>query len=401
MSVQTIAETASPVHSPSAPGAPQMESVAAGPLADTAAETAADQHTAAPLCVACGRLPQKTRKLCLSCLAADAMVWRNLGQWPDTFTNADKEAFLREASLKRLEDPRLQWKNLRTMLVERMVRTRIHQHRQSFGGKFLPESCWEKKGFTKDHIHRSAKEWSDGLQDWTYQVCIKEIQEVQVREECAQYVMEREMEVRNRRNKKQGKRDAPEAFDLPDVEEAAAGPRDDGQKRTKRGEKDIAKEEARQARAKAAAAKKAAREEESAQQKTRQLLALATKHMQAAESWVKKLDNVLGSAQGVLDAGVCQNSLHYKACETAAEKLRRYLHEAKDIVQKAGRGETVKEDALQKENLDQLKAAGPALRGLQGEIDLVKPPRPAAKKKARKTAAPNEAEEDCPTQAYP
>ena len=362
---------------------------------DVAAAGPQDVAAAGPFCSVCGLHPQKTRKMCVKCLATDTMVWRHLGSWPPTFDTSDKEEFLRSAAQERLENPRLDWKNLKCLLVEKMVRSRIKQHKQSYGGKYLPLECWLTQGFTEKHVLRSKKEFNKDIDDWTYQVCIKESQEIDMREECAQFVMEREMEVRKRKDKKGEKRGVDDPWDVPDVAPAAAGPPEVAKKpKTEQATaKAAAKEAARAVREERAAAKKAAAAEEENKRLSRKMLAVASKHVQSAESLVKRLDKAVEEGARILGEAVCRGSLHYAACLSASKCLKDFLSEAQTIVQKVGRGEAVSESALNMENLAHLKAAPPALRGLQGEIEASRPEKPAPKRRCKKGNAGDEGKE--------
>ena len=343
-------------------------------------------------CSICALYPQKTRKMCVKCLATDTMVWRHLGSWPPTFDTSDKEEFLRSAAQERLENPRLEWKNLKCSLVEKMTRTRIKRHQQSYGGKYMPLECWLTQGFSEKHVLRSKKEFNADIDDWTYQVCIKECHEMDIREECATFLMEREMEVRKKKNKKGEKRSGENDWEVPDLEPSAAGPLHEAKKqKTDQGDaKASAKEAARAVREEQAAAKKAAAAQEAGQRLSRKLLATASKHVQGAESLVKRIDKAVEEAAGSLGETVCRGSLHYAACVTASKSLKDFLQEAQVIVQKVGRGEVLAESALNMENLAHLKAAPPALRGLQGEIAESRPEKAAPKRRGKRQEAANE-----------
>ena len=398
-----MAETSPTVSAEVAAAAPLDPPAPAGPPKDR------------PLCSACGQFAVTARQLCKQCLATTTMVWRNIGGWPAEFGDAEKKEFLKSATLKRLEDPRLQWKTLKCSLEERLVRSRVRQETESFGGKFLPMGCWLQQGFSEEHIKRSPQEYSESLGDTVYQLRVRETQETEIKRDVSEFIMGREAAAQKKKEKGQKKRDVPEDWEVPEEEAAAsaAGPRvaghhgkkDEDRKR----QKEMAKAAAEEARAKAAAEKKAQREQEANQKLTRRLLAIATNKVQPVDAMLKRLGKAFGDAEKYMPADKIAASIHHGVCREAEAKFKLFLEQSQALIRKAAEGAVVQdESALDTEAVNHLRAAGPALRGLQGEIDAARPERPKRAKKGKEegvepaAAAPpaEKRPEDVATQPY-
>ena len=115
---------------------------------------------------------------CKVCDAANRALRRNLGELPEelnTFGSQEREDFYKElADKKREQKGNLAFQSVKAHLCTALTQRRIQEHSKTVKGRFLPQSVWEKKGWTTEQVEASPKEW-DEKYGWVYRVDVKEL----------------------------------------------------------------------------------------------------------------------------------------------------------------------------------------------------------------------------------
>ena len=82
-----------------------------------------------------------------------------------------------------------------------MAKEQVKQRRLEVGGTYLPLSVYAAKGYTidADFESRNARQWSDGLQCWTYLLNEVSAPKSDIQSSVERSVMEAERNVRKRK----------------------------------------------------------------------------------------------------------------------------------------------------------------------------------------------------------
>ena len=93
--------------------------------------------------------------------------------------------------------------------------SKAKEKRLDVGDTYLPLSVNQQRGYKADDgfCSRNAKQWSDGLQEWTYLLCETSINDAEITKNVESEVAEAERQVKKRKMKdedKDKKKDAEE-----------------------------------------------------------------------------------------------------------------------------------------------------------------------------------------------
>ena len=131
------------------------------------------------------------KKHCLLCAATNTMVRRQLGEWPESMTHAEKNEFFSKAAVERAaRSGRLSWAVAKASLEEVLVRKRVREEEHALGGPFLPLKVWLSQGYEEAQVLAGNYEWSPQL-GHTYQVQVHTAVDRDVRTEVRKLLLQR------------------------------------------------------------------------------------------------------------------------------------------------------------------------------------------------------------------
>ena len=143
---------------------------------------------------------------CRVCNALYSLLRRNLA-WPPvqfaTMTEEQQAQFWAQCQKDRDESMKSSfcYSRVKDTLTKVMTEEQVKQRRLEVGGTYLPLSVYEAKGYKIDaeFESRNARQWSDGLQCWTYLLNEASAPKSDIQSSVERSVMEAERNVRKRK----------------------------------------------------------------------------------------------------------------------------------------------------------------------------------------------------------
>ena len=143
---------------------------------------------------------------CRECNSIYTMLRRHQ-QWPPACFNGlsaeDQAEFWSRCKKEKEDGSSFNYKRVRDALVRTTTESRSKEKRLDVGGTYLPLSVYQQKGYNIDDgfCTRNAKQWSDGLQEWTYLLCETSVNDAEITKNIESEVAEAERQVKKRKMK--------------------------------------------------------------------------------------------------------------------------------------------------------------------------------------------------------
>ena len=207
---------------------------------------------------------------------------------------------------------------VRGLLLDKLVEQETHQVKTTVGGKFLPLSVYEKKGFNTKVIEETAEKQKSDMFGYVYRVPILEVKHSKIEEEVRTRLLEAERRIGKRKaTKKAAKEDeSDEEIDVKEWQSIDSSSDDEGRKhkgKSRGGTK-----------AKAASKKSKVSKEEQAQAKKANNEILG-----AARKGLRLLEPVLKEAKKACKSANCTQDL-----KDESDAIASVVKECKNITQK-------------------------------------------------------------------
>ena len=186
---------------------------------------------------------------------------------------------------------------VRGLLLDKLVEQETHQVKTTVGGKFLPLSVYEKKGFNTKVIEETAEKQKSDMFGYVYRVPILEVKHSKIEEEVRTRLLEAERRIGKRKaTKKAAKEDeSDEEIDVKEWQSIDSSSDDEGRKHKGKSRGG--------AKAKAASKKSKVSKEEQAQAKkaNNEILGAARKGLRLLEPVLKEAKKACKSANCTQD----------------------------------------------------------------------------------------------------
>ena len=145
---------------------------------------------------------------CRSCNAVYTMLQRNL-RWPPpefaAMSEGKQQNFFQQCAIDKQESERscFSYSRVKDSLTKILVDETIKQKKVMVGGTYLPKSVYESRGYVLDSEfeNRNPKQWSEGLQQWTFLLCETTISEGEIKNSIEKSLLESERQVKKRKAK--------------------------------------------------------------------------------------------------------------------------------------------------------------------------------------------------------
>lgn len=147
---------------------------------------------------------------CRECNSIYSMLRRHQ-QWPPACFNglsAENQAeFWSRCKKEKENGSSFNYKRVRDVLVRTTTESKCKEKRLDVGGTYLPLSVYQQRGYKIDDgfCSRNAKQWSDGLQEWTYLLCETSVNDAEITKSIESEVAEAERQVKKRKMKDEDK----------------------------------------------------------------------------------------------------------------------------------------------------------------------------------------------------
>ena len=207
---------------------------------------------------------------------------------------------------------------VRGLLLDKLVEQETHQVKTTVGGKFLPLSVYEKKGFNTKVIEETAEKQKSDMFGYVYRVPILEVKHSKIEEEVRTRLLEAERRIGKRKaTKKAAKEDeSDEEIDVKEWQSIDSSSDDEGRKHKGKSRGG--------AKAKAASKKSKVSKEEQAQAKKANNEILG-----AARKGLRLLEPVLKEAKKACKSANCTQDL-----KDESDAIASVVKECKNITQK-------------------------------------------------------------------
>ena len=207
---------------------------------------------------------------------------------------------------------------VRGLLLDKLVEQETHQVKTTVGGKFLPLSVDEKKGFNTKVIEETAEKQKSDMFGYVYRVPILEVKHSKIEEEVRTRLLEAERRIGKRKaTKKAAKEDeSDEEIDVKEWQSIDSSSDDEGRKHKGKSRGG--------AKAKAASKKSKVSKEEQAQAKKANNEILG-----AARKGLRLLEPVLKEAKKACKSANCTQDL-----KDESDAIASVVKECKNITQK-------------------------------------------------------------------
>ena len=143
---------------------------------------------------------------CRACNNLYTLLRRNLAWPPAQFATMSEEQqaqFWAQCQKDREESMKSSfcYSRVKDTLTKVMAKEQVKQRRLEVGGTYLPLSVYAAKGYTidADFESRNARQWSDGLQCWTYLHNEVSVSESDIHSTVERTIVEAERNVRKRK----------------------------------------------------------------------------------------------------------------------------------------------------------------------------------------------------------
>ena len=142
---------------------------------------------------------------CRECNSIYSMLRRHQ-QWPPACFNGlstENQAEFWSRCKKEKDNGSFNYKRVRDVLVRTTTESKCKEKRLDVGGTYLPLSVYQQRGYKVDDgfCSRNAKQWSDGLQEWTYLLCETSVNDAEITKNVESEVAEAERQVKKRKMK--------------------------------------------------------------------------------------------------------------------------------------------------------------------------------------------------------
>ena len=234
---------------------------------------------------------------------------------------------------------------VRGLLLDKLVEQETHQVKTTVGGKFLPLSVYEKKGFNTKVIEETAEKQKSDMFGYVYRVPILEVKHSKIEEEVRTRLLEAERRIGKRKaTKKAAKEDeSDEEIDVKEWQSIDSSSDDEGRKHKGKSRGG--------AKAKAASKKSKVSKEEQAQAKKANNEILG-----AARKGLRLLEPVLKEAKKACKSANCTQDL-----KDESDAIASVVKECKNITQKHQQaskdGVTLKASSLEMPQIKELAKA--------------------------------------------
>ena len=178
---------------------------------DELAEPAGEETETFVLCRRCGIEVLITETIvrgpkecwCRACNSIYVMLKRNM-KWPPAEFSAMPEGsqarFWRECAQDKGSNSKFSYARVRDSFLRCMVEETVKMKKVEVGGTYLPISVYKKRGYNIDESfsERNPRQWSDGLQDWTYLLSECSVHEAEIEKTIEKVVLEAERAVKKK-----------------------------------------------------------------------------------------------------------------------------------------------------------------------------------------------------------
>lgn len=144
---------------------------------------------------------------CKPCNAVYVMLQRNLAWPPKEFACLDEDRqqqFFQQVTAEKVASQKSQfsYQRVRDTLCKCLVDERIRQKKTEVGGVYLPLSVYKKRGYEldEDFVLRNPRQFSYGLNCWTYLLAEVSISEGELKNTIERSVLECEKAVKKRKH---------------------------------------------------------------------------------------------------------------------------------------------------------------------------------------------------------
>jgi len=180
--------------------------------------------------------------ICKGCHCITTTLRRHLAWPPREFQSLSLEEqqnfWLEAARTKAAGDSTFKYERIRDVLRQRLVTRKINASKREVGGTYKPLSVLRKKGYILPEGFEATapREWSEGLNDYTYLLPEITVNEGEVKESIEETLLECERQVKKRKVQPQaaaqpaaGSANAPQpiCYDLVSEDEDEVKPKDD------------------------------------------------------------------------------------------------------------------------------------------------------------------------------
>lgn len=143
--------------------------------------------------------------VCKGCHCISTTLRRHLAWPPREFQSLSLEEqqnfWLEAARTKAAGDSMFRYERIRDVLRQRLVTRKINASKREVGGTYRPLSVLKKKGYILPEGFEATapREWSEGLNDWTYLLAEITVNEGEVKESIEETLLECERQVKKRK----------------------------------------------------------------------------------------------------------------------------------------------------------------------------------------------------------